>query len=121
MDEKDGKNPVDSSALLRSTEKLGCNPKWRKKPYQVKRERKTYAPTFKLVITSTAGPVAIQAAFPLALLFQKTEPPSGLPRRYASRNDEIGGECTGFPSRRIAPISWRSMASGGSGELRYHA
>jgi hypothetical protein len=37
-------------------------------------------------------PVAIQTAFPLALAFQKTEPPHGLPRRCAPRNDELEGE-----------------------------
>jgi hypothetical protein len=31
-------------------------------------------------------------AFPLTLSFQKTEPPSGLPRRFAPRNDGVGGK-----------------------------
>ncbi|MDR3157672.1 MAG: hypothetical protein LBU11_01405 [Zoogloeaceae bacterium] len=49
-------------------------------------------------------PVAIQTAFPFALSFQKTEPLSGLPRRYAPENDEGGGERTGFPPLWIAPL-----------------
>jgi hypothetical protein len=55
------------------------------KPCQVKRERKIHALTFKFVKNEGRRPVAIQTAFPLALSFQKTESPSGLPRRYAPR------------------------------------
>jgi hypothetical protein len=46
--------------------------------------------TSNLVKSEGRRPVAIQTAFPLALSFQKTEPPPGLPRRYAPRNDEVG-------------------------------
>jgi hypothetical protein len=52
---------------------------------QAKRGRKIYALTFKRVKSEDRRPVAIQTAFPLALPFQKTEPPSGLPRRSAPR------------------------------------
>jgi hypothetical protein len=52
---------------------------------QAKRERKTYAFTFNLVKSEGRRSVAIQTAFPLLLPFQKIEPPSGLPRRYAPR------------------------------------
>jgi hypothetical protein len=55
------------------------------KPCQAKRERKTYVFTFKLVKSEGRRPVAIQAAVPFASSFQKTEPPPGLPRRYAPR------------------------------------
>jgi hypothetical protein len=57
----------------------------------VKRERKLYALTLKRVKSEGLRPVAIQSwltarmAFPFALSFQKTEPPLGLPRRYAPR------------------------------------
>jgi hypothetical protein len=36
-------------------------------------------------------PVAIQSALPLAPTFRAAEPPHGLPRRCAPRNDEVGG------------------------------
>jgi hypothetical protein len=55
------------------------------KPRQAKRERKTYALTFKLVKSEGRRPVAIQTVFLLTLSFQKTELPPGLPRRTAPR------------------------------------
>jgi DNA-directed RNA polymerase II subunit RPB1 len=50
-------------------------------------------------------PVAIQRAFQPALAFQVTEPPPGLPRRYAPRNDGGGGEEPALCSKEHAPRS----------------
>jgi hypothetical protein len=61
----------------------GGQSKMEEKPCQAKRERKTYALTFKLVKSEGRRPVAIQfcqtvrMAFLLILSFQKTEPPPG--------------------------------------------
>ncbi|MDR2637354.1 MAG: hypothetical protein LBB55_03370, partial [Zoogloeaceae bacterium] len=64
-------------------------------PCQAKSKRKIHVLTSELVI-ARAKPVAIQTAFPFALPFKKAEPPLGLPRRYAPRNDELEGERMNF-------------------------
>jgi hypothetical protein len=63
----------------------GVQLKVEEKPCQAKRERKIRALAFKLVKSEGVSTVAIQTDFPLLLLFQKTEPLPGLPRRYAPR------------------------------------
>ncbi|MDR3157471.1 MAG: hypothetical protein LBU11_00340 [Zoogloeaceae bacterium] len=69
------------------------------KPCQAKRERKTYALTANPVIARAADPWQSSLGRrrewpfpPLTLSFQKTEPPPGLPRRFAPRNDGVGGK-----------------------------
>jgi hypothetical protein len=67
--------------------------------------------TFNFVIArAPQGPAAIQTAFPPALPLRKTDPPHGLPRRFAPRNDEAGGECTGFPPHLIATLPGNPLA-----------
>jgi hypothetical protein len=58
-----------------------------------------------LSIPSLRGPQARGNPDGLSASFAifATEPPSGLPRRYAPCNDGAGGERAGFPSFLIAP------------------
>jgi hypothetical protein len=48
-------------------------------------------------------PVAIQTTFQFALAFQIAEPPSGLPRRFAPRNDEAEGFVPAFGRKPLQP------------------
>jgi hypothetical protein len=75
------------------------------KPRQAKRERKTYALTFKLVKSEGRRPVAIQTAFLLTLSFQKTElPPGKATSHRASLLTRLEVICTGFHHFGLHPL-----------------
>jgi hypothetical protein len=73
-------NVKDIGALIVSPASWGCIPKWR-----------------KFVIAKPKARGSPDGLW-LALALPATEPPYGLPRRYAPRNDELGVERIGFPS-----------------------